>query len=138
VATQITASTPRTRPAPRLGVLEVAVLAALAAAVVGVIVWSQMGSVTDVTVDSQAYGAGYPLHGGLAGPSRVGQVVTVGGPSQASGRDLAGHHGPDYPLHHGLAGPSRAVTAAGAGDHHGPDYPLHGGLAGPSRAGRGE
>jgi hypothetical protein len=137
VATHITASTPRTRPAPRLGVLEVAVLAALAAAVVGVIVWSQMGSVTEVTVDSQAYGAGYPLHGGLAGPSRVDQVPTVGGPSQASGRALGGHHGPDYPLHDGLAGPSRSVTAA-AGDHHGPDYPLHGGLAGPSRADRGE
>ena len=98
MATQITASTPRTRPAPRLGVLEVAILAVMAAAVIGVGVWSQAGSMRDVPIDSPAYGVGYPLHGGLAGPSRVGQASTV---------DLAGHYGPGYSFHGGLAGPSR-------------------------------
>jgi len=108
VATQITVPTPRTRPAPRLGVLEVAIVAVIAVAVIGVGVWGQAGSTGEATVDSQAYGVGYPLHGGLAGPSRVGQVSTVAGPSGAlSNVDLAGHYGPGYPLHGGLAGPSR-------------------------------
>ena len=98
MATQITATTPRTRFAPRLGVLEVAILAVIVAAVIGVGAWSQAGSIRDVTIDRPAYGVGYPLHGGLAGPSRVGQVSTV---------DLARHYGPGYPLHGGLAGPSR-------------------------------
>ena len=97
MATQITATTPRARLAPRLGVLEVAILAVIVAAGIGVGVWSQAGSIRDVTIDSPAYGVGYPLHGGLAGPSRVGQVSTV---------DLARHYGPGYPLHGGLAGPS--------------------------------
>ena len=99
MATQITAPTPRTRPAPRLGVLEVAIVAVIAVAVIGVGVWSQAGSVRDVTIDSQAYGVGYPLHGGLAGPSRP-----------MSALDLAGHYGPGYPLSGGLAGPSRVVS----------------------------
>jgi hypothetical protein len=98
VATQITATTPRTRAAPRLGVLEVALLAVIAVAVIGVGIWSEAGSIRDVTTHNQAYGMGYPLHGGLAGPSRVGQASTV---------DLAGHYGAGYPLHGGLAGPSR-------------------------------
>jgi hypothetical protein len=101
VATQITATTPRTRPAPRLGVLEVALLAVIALAVIGVGVWSQAGSIRDVTTHSQAYGIGYPLHGGLAGPSRVGQGSPV---------DQAGHYAAGYPLHGGLAGPSRIGT----------------------------
>ena len=108
MATQITATTPRTRPAPRFGVLEFAILAVIAVAVIGVGVWSQAGSLPDVTTDSQAYGVGYPLHGGLAGPSRVGRVSTVAGPSgPMSTVDLAGHYGAGYPLHGGLAGPSR-------------------------------
>ena len=97
MATQITATAPRTRFAPRLGVLEAAILAVIAAAVIGVGVWSQAGSTRDVTIDSPAYGVGYPLHGGLAGPSRVGQVSTV---------DPAGHYGSGYSFHGGLAGPS--------------------------------
>lgn len=97
MATQITATTPRTRPAPRLGVLEVAILAVIAVAVIGVGLWNQAGSTRDVTIDSPAYGVGYPLHGGLAGPSRVGQVSTF---------DLAPLYGPGVPLHGGLAGPS--------------------------------
>ena len=125
MATQITASTPRTRPARRLGVLEVAVLAVIAVAVIGVGVWSQAGSMRDVPIDSPAYGVGYPLHGGLAGPSRVGQASTV---------DLAGHYGPGYSFHGGLAGPSR-VDPAG---HYGPGYSFHGGLAGPSRVDSGD
>jgi hypothetical protein len=48
-----------------------------------------------------AYANGYPLHGGLAGPSRV-------------GINDAGSFAPGYPLHGGLAGPSR-VTIDSAG-----------------------
>ena len=77
MATQITTTTPRTRPAPRLGVLGVAVLAVIAVAVIGVGVWSQTGSLRDVTIDSQANAVGFPLHGG----SNVGQydVDNMGG-----------------------------------------------------------
>ena len=129
MATQINATTPRTRPAPRLGVLEVAILAVIAVAVIGVGVWSQASSIRDVTTYSQAYGMGYPLHGGLAGPSRVGQVSTV---------DLAGHYGAGYPLHGGLAGPSRPLSTVDPAARYGPGYPLHGGLAGPSRIDSGD
>ena len=129
MATQITATTPHTRPAPRLGGLEVAILAVIAVAVIGIGVWSQAGSIRDVTTDSQAYGVGYPLHGGLAGPSRVGQVSTV---------DLAGQYGAGYPLHGGLAGPSRPLSAVDLAAHYGPGYPLSGGLAGPSRVDSGD
>lgn len=139
MATQITATTPRARPAPRLGVLEVAVLAVIAVAIIGVGVWSQAGSIRDLTIDSQAYGAGYPLHGGLAGPSRVDPMATVAGPSgHMSTVVLAGHHGAGYPLHGGLAGPSRLLKAVDLAGHHGAGYPLHGGLAGPSRANTGD
>jgi hypothetical protein len=139
VAAQITATTRRSRPAPRLGVLEVALLAVIAAAVIGVVAWSQAGSVRDVTVDSHAYGVGFPLHGGLAGPSRVGQTATVGGPSQPTSTvDLAGLYGRGYPLHGGLAGPSRPLSGVDAGEHYGPGYPLNGGLAGPSGVNNGE
>ena len=129
MASQITATTPRTRPAPRLGVLGIAILAIMAVAVMGVGVWSQAGSVSDVTADSQAYSVGYPLHGGLAGPSRVGQVSTLG---------LAGHYGAGYPLHGGLAGPSGLLSTADLASHYGAGYPLHGGLAGPSRVDSGD
>jgi hypothetical protein len=95
VATQIAATTPRTQPAPRLGIRKVAILVVMAVAVIGVGVWSLAGSSRDVTIDGSAHGVGVPLHGGLAGPSRVGQV------------DLTRHYGPGYPLHGGLAGPSR-------------------------------
>ena len=96
MATQLTASTPRTRPAPGLGVREVAILAVIAAAIVGAGVWSQAGSGRDVA-ESRVYGT-YPLHGGLAGPSAVGQGSTT---------DMARHYGPGYPFHGGLAGSSR-------------------------------
>jgi hypothetical protein len=129
VATQITATTPRTRPAPRLGFLGVAIFAVIAVALIGVGVWSQAGSIRDVTTHTQEYGMGYPLHGGLAGPSRVGQVSTV---------DLAGHYGAGYPLHGGLAGPSRSVSTVDPAARYGPGYPIHGGLAGPSRIDSGD
>ena len=124
MATQITATTARTRPAPRLDILAAGMLAAIAVAVIGVGVWIQVAPIRDATTDSQAYGAGYPLHGGLAGPSRVGGVSIAG---------LTVQHGAGYPLHGGLAGPSRPVSAVDPAAHYGPGYPLHGGLAGPSR-----
>jgi len=89
-----------TRKALLIGCTVVAAVAVIAVAVigVGVAVWNQAGSIRDVTIDGPAYGVGYPLHGGLAGPSRVGQASTI---------DLADHYGAGYPLHGGLAGPSR-------------------------------
>ena len=83
MATQITATTPLSRPAPRLGGREVGILAVIAVAVIGVGAWTQAGSIRDVTIGGQAYDAGYPLHGGLAGPSVVGQVSTLAAPSRA-------------------------------------------------------
>ena len=94
MATQIAATTHRTQPAPRLGIRKVAILVVMAVAVIGVGVWGLAGSSRDVTLDGSAR-VGVPLHGGLAGPSRVGQV------------DLTRHYGPGYPHHGGLAGPSR-------------------------------
>ena len=121
MATQITATTPRTGAAPRLGVLEIAILAAIAVAAIGLGTWTQAGSIRDTTLDSQAYGAGYPLHGGLAGPSGLASTV-----------DVPAHYAAGYPLHGGLAGPSRPLPAVDPADHYGPGYPLSGGLAGPS------
>ena len=127
MATQVTATTHRTRPAPRLGVLAVAVLAVIAVAVIGVGVWSQAGSIRDVTIDSPAYGMGYPFHGGLAGPSRL--LSTV---------ETAGRYGPGYPFHGGLAGPSRLLSTVETAGRYGLGYPFHGGLAGPSNIDSGE
>ena len=139
MATQITATTPRTRPVPRLGVREVPILAVIVVAIIGLGVWGQAGSIRDVTIDSQAYGMGYPLHDGLAGPSRVGQVSTVAGTSgPMSTVDLAGHYGPGYPLHGGLAGQSRPLSTVDMDGHYGAGYPLNGGLAGPSRVDSGD
>jgi hypothetical protein len=47
-----------------------------------------------------SFAPGYPLHGGLAGPSRV-------------GINAAGSFAPGYPRHGGLAGPSRIEINAG-------------------------
>ncbi len=138
MATQITATTPRTRPGPRLGVLELAILAVFAVGVIGVGVWSQAASIRDVSFDSQAYDMGYPLHGGLAGPSRIGHASTAGPSGPVSTVDLAGHFGTGYPLHGGLAGPSRPLSKADLAAHYGPGYPLSGGLAGPSRVDSGD
>ena len=132
MATQITATTPRIRATLRLGALGLAVLAAIAVTVIGFGIWSQAGSVRDVTNQGQAYGVGYPLHGGLAGPSRIGPRATVAAPSaRVSAAVLANHYGSGYPLHGGLAGPSRPLQVVDPAGHYGPGYPLHGGLAGP-------
>ena len=98
MATQITATTPRIRPAPHLGVLGVAIFAVIAVAAIGLGMWMQAGSSRD-SIGSQGYGAGYPLRGGLAGPSRPLSAV-----------DATGHYGAGYPLRGGLAGPSRVGT----------------------------
>jgi hypothetical protein len=127
VATQITASTPRSGPVPRLGFVGTAIVAAIAVAMIGIGAWSQAGSILDDKGETQAYGAGYPLHGGLAGPSRF-----------VPGFDLDGHYAAGYPLHGGLAGPSRSLPVFDLDGHHGAGYPLNGGLAGPSRADGGE
>jgi hypothetical protein len=71
-----------------------------------------------VSIEHFGYGPGYPLHGGLAGPSDVRVVQHFG-------------YGPGYPLHGGLAGPSDVRVVQHFG--YGPGYPLHGGLAGPSQ-----
>jgi hypothetical protein len=132
VATQITATGARTRPARRFGILEVAFTAAIAVAILGLAVWSQADSIRSGAADGQAYGAGYPLHGGLAGPSRAGRVASV---AQALAGHPAGHYAAGYPLHGGLAGPSATISAGDPAGHYAAGYPLHGGLAGPSRVG---
>jgi hypothetical protein len=68
-----------------------------------------------VRVDA-GFGAGYPPHYGLAGPSGV-----VRGDYPMGG----------YPPHYGLAGPSGVVRA----DYPMSGYPPHYGLAGPSEVG---
>jgi hypothetical protein len=77
------------------------------------------------TVETYVQGDGYPLHGGLAGPSRVSVF------DQHPLVNQGGSFGVGYPLHGGLAGPSRAGTIASSS--YGIGYPLRGGLAGPSR-----
>ena len=52
----------------------------------------------DAIVVGNHYGIGYPLHGGLAGPSGI--IRTVEGNVYGAG----------YPLHGGLAGPGRTST----------------------------
>jgi len=77
----------------------------------------------DAIVVGNHYGIGYPLHGGLAGPSRVSSgIQTVQG----------SRYGAGYPLHGGLAGPSGIIQTV-EGNVYGAGYPLHGGLAGPGR-----
>ena len=90
-------------------------------AVVGLVAlaaWSPWSAV-DADVIPAQYGEGYPLHGGLAGPSRI-SVFDQYAASRAG-----------YPLHGGLAGPSRVASVEQSGFSAG--YPLHGGLAGPSQ-----
>ena len=76
MATQISATTQPTRPALRFGVLEAAIVTVVAVALIALAVWTQAG-LSQPTGPTSAvdlaghYGAGYPLHGGLAGPSRA-------------------------------------------------------------------
>jgi hypothetical protein len=76
-------------------------------------VWSLGSASNNRAVETQSYADGYPMHGGLAGPSRVGTTAISG-------------YAIGYPLDGGLAGPSRVSVFEGL------SYP-HGGLAGPSR-----
>ena len=112
------------------------VQALVAAAVLGLAVVITLGAIAawssrppangDAAVRDAHYGVGYPLHGGLAGPSRVSAgLETVDG----------SRYGAGYPLHGGLAGPSRVtpIIQTVEGNAYGAGYPLHGGLAGPSR-----
>jgi hypothetical protein len=126
MATQISATNTRTRPAPRVGGLQVAILGVIAAAVIAVGVWSLAGSIGTATIDNRTPVGTYPLHGGLAGPSQVGQAPVV---------DQAGNYGSGYPFHGGLAGPSQVGEAStvDVASQYGPGYELHGGLAGPSQ-----
>ena len=55
MATQSTATTRRTSPVLRFGVLEVAILAIIAALILAVAIWSQVANNPDNTVESQAY-----------------------------------------------------------------------------------
>jgi hypothetical protein len=135
VSTQISATTPLTRPSPRFTGFAAPALAVATTLVVIVGMQgvdagaaSRTDAISEAAMNSHAYGTGYPLHGGLAGPSRAGGGSTA---------DVGDHHGPGYPLHGGLAGPSLSSLIDHAG-HHGPAYPLHGGLAGPSAIGGGE
>jgi len=110
---------PQRRAAPQISAFVVgAILVTVASASLLVFVNLGLNS-TDNGADVETYvqGAGYPLHGGLAGPSRV-------------GTDAISSYGIGYPLHGGLAGPSRVSVFEGL------SYP-HGGFAGPSRVGEG-
>ena len=91
---------------------------ALIVAVIALAAWSPRAA-DDASVAPAHYGAGYPAHGGLAGPSRI-SVFEQYAASRAG-----------YPLHGGLAGPSRVTAVEQSG--FGAGYPLHGGLAGPSQ-----
>jgi hypothetical protein len=51
------------------------------------------------SIEEFGYGAGYPMHFGLAGPSRLSPRAEHGG------------YGVGYPLHGGLAGPSQVDEA---------------------------
>jgi hypothetical protein len=76
-----------------------AILAGLVVVLMAVAVASSViaGRPTGATIEDNLaanYANGYPLHGGLAGPSRI-------------AIDSAGSFAPGYPLHGGLAGPSQ-------------------------------
>jgi hypothetical protein len=119
VASPVFANSRATSAATGFRSLAVAAVLTVAAVIglVAVWVWNPMSTQGSPSVESQ-YGEGYPLHGGLAGPSRI------------SVWEQYSSYGDGYPLHGGLAGPSR--TAAVDHPGYGAGYPLHGGLAGPS------
>jgi hypothetical protein len=115
-------------------------------AVVGLVALAALSpwAAVDADVIPAQYGEGYPLHGGLAGPSRLsvwemypsygaGYPLQGGlaGPSRLSVWDQPPSYGASYPLHGGLAGPSGTHTVDHPG--YGEGYPSHGGLAGPSQ-----
>jgi hypothetical protein len=120
VSAPVIATTRRARTLPQFGVLALAALVAVAAAITTLAIASSTGSPNDRSVVENHYVGGYPLHGGLAGPSRVSIFEH---PSYGAG----------YPTHGGLAGPNREPFVVHPG--YGAGYPLHGGLAGPSQPG---
>jgi len=115
VSAPVVATPANTRTIPRFSAIAGAVFLAILAAVclMAFIVWNLGAADNSRAVETQSYAVGYPLHGGLAGASRLTTVEQTG-------------FGIGYPLHGGLAGPSRVSVFEGL------SYP-HGGLAGPSR-----
>ena len=109
-----------TRTILRFNAIAVAVILALIAgiSVMALVVWNLGAADNSHAAETQSYAVGYPLHGGLAGASRLTTVEQTG-------------IGIGYPMHGGLAGPSR--IGANAASSYGVAYPLHGGLAGPSQ-----
>ena len=109
-----------TRTFPRFNVIALAAILALVAGIglVAFMVWNLGAADNSRAAETQSYAVGYPLHGGLAGASRIATVEQTG-------------IGIGYPMHGGLAGPSR--IGANAASSYGVAYPLHGGLAGPSQ-----
>ena len=109
-----------TRTVPRFSAIAVAVILALIAGIslMAVVAWNLGAADNSRAAETQSYAVGYPLHGGLAGASRITAVEQAG-------------IGIGYPLHGGLAGPSR--IGENAASSYGVAYPLHGGLAGPSQ-----
>lgn len=108
-----------TRTIPRFNAIALAVILALVAGISLVaFMVSNLGAADSRAPETQSYAVGYPLHGGLAGASRITSVAPTG-------------IGIGYPMHGGLAGPSR--IGANAASSYGVAYPLHGGLAGPSQ-----
>ena len=116
----VVATPANTRTIPRFSAIAGAVFLAILAAVclMAFIVWNLGAADNSRAVETQSYAVGYPLHGGLAGASRIATVEQTG-------------IGIGYPMHGGLAGPSR--IGANAASSYGVAYPLHGGLAGPSQ-----
>lgn len=120
MAAPIVAIPTRSRTFPQVSLFAVAMAVVVVASIALIaLAASRLAMDTSTSVEHPGYGAGYPVHGGLAGPSRVSIFDHPG-------------YGAGYPLHGGLAGPSRLSAVDQPG--YGVGYPLHGGLAGPSRA----
>jgi len=120
VSAPVVATPVSTRTIPRFNAIALAVIVALVAGIslMAFMVWNLSAADNGQAAETQSYAVGYPLHGGLAGASRITTVDKTG-------------IGIGYPIHGGLAGPSR--IGANAASSYGVAYPLHGGLAGPSR-----
>ena len=147
MAAPVTAA-PQRRAAPQINAFVVgAILVIVASVSLLAFVTLRLAPLNNgATVETYVQGAGYPLHGGLAGPSRVSVF------DQHPLDNQAGSFTVGYPLHGGLAGPSRMGTVAASElwdrlpapwrprraeprcrSSNRPSYP-HGGFAGPSRA----
>ena len=111
----VVATPASTRTVPRFNAIALTVSLALVAGIsLMAFMVSNLGAADNSrAAETQSYAVGYPLHGGLAGASRITSVEQMG-------------IGIGYPMHGGLAGPSRVSVFEGL------SFP-HGGLAGPSR-----